>query len=172
MVELYARMPIGYTVVFDISNVGYKAWSFAAVGLVFIAVGIGTFVFANVLPFRWSKPAAKYFRVFFLGYAVVWTISVFDSTYRDYRLARDARASHRFKVAEGLVQDFRPMPYGGHSMEHFCVDEACFEYSDYVITPGFNNTASHGGPIREGLPVRVFYVGNTIIRLEVAKQNP
>ena len=60
------------------------------------------------------------------------------------------------------------MPVSGHAMEHFCVRQACFEYSDFVITAGFNNTASYGGPIRDGLPVRVTYVGNAIAKLEVA----
>jgi hypothetical protein len=53
-------------------------------------------------------------------------------------------------------------------MEKFCVNDHCFEYSDYVITGGFNNTRSHGGPIREGLPVRVTFIRNKIIKLEVA----
>ncbi|MBV9128726.1 MAG: hypothetical protein JO117_11650 [Verrucomicrobia bacterium] len=61
------------------------------------------------------------------------------------------------------------MPYTGHQMEWFVVDGRRFEYSDYVIVPGFNNTASHGGPIRQGLQVRVHYVGNNIARLEVAR---
>ncbi|WP_321797617.1 hypothetical protein [Burkholderia sp. BCC1988] len=63
---------------------------------------------------------------------------------------------------------FEPMPYGGHAMERFCVGQVCFSYSDYVVTGGFNNTASHGGPIRAGLPVRVSYVDGLIVKLEVA----
>jgi hypothetical protein len=43
-----------------------------------------------------------------------------------------------------------------------------FSYSDYVIVPCFNNTASHGGPIRDGLRVRIAYSGNCILKLEVA----
>jgi len=54
-------------------------------------------------------------------------------------------------------------------MERFCVSGVCFAYSDFVITSGFNNTSSHGGPIREGLPVRVTYVGDMIVKLEVAR---
>jgi hypothetical protein len=65
------------------------------------------------------------------------------------------------------VTGFMPMPVTGHAMEHFCVSGACFSYSDYVVTAGFNRTSSRGGPIREGLPVRVTYLGNTILKLEV-----
>jgi hypothetical protein len=61
------------------------------------------------------------------------------------------------------------MPYTGHAMESFCVQEQCFSYSDYVVTTGFHNTASHGGPIREGLNVRIEYIGNIILKLEVAR---
>jgi hypothetical protein len=61
------------------------------------------------------------------------------------------------------------MPITGHSMESFVVRGVRFEYSDNVSTAGFNNTTSHGGPIREGLPVRVWYRGNEILRLDVAK---
>ena len=53
-------------------------------------------------------------------------------------------------------------------MERFCVSGTCFEYSDYVVTGGFNNTSSHGGPIRAGLPVRVSHVGDRIVKLEIA----
>jgi hypothetical protein len=45
-----------------------------------------------------------------------------------------------------------------------------FQYSDYVITAGFNNTSSHGGPIREGLPVRIWYLDGEILRLDIAKR--
>ena len=52
-------------------------------------------------------------------------------------------------------------------MEQFDIAGVSFSYSDYVITAGFNNSASHGGPIREGLPVRVCHRNGEILRLEV-----
>jgi hypothetical protein len=33
--------------------------------------------------------------------------------------------------------------------------------------PGFRQTASHGGPIREGLPVRIWYSNGEMLRLEI-----
>jgi len=93
----------------------------------------------------------------------------FSSTYRDYACLSKAIDSARVSVVEGVVNQFQPMPYTGHAMEHFCVNANCFAYSDYVITAGFNHTSSHGGPIREGLPVRVTFVGSTIVKLEVAR---
>jgi hypothetical protein len=59
------------------------------------------------------------------------------------------------------------MPKSGHKMESFTVNGVKFEYSDFVVTPGFNNATSHGGPIREGLPVRISHIDNTILKLEV-----
>jgi hypothetical protein len=61
------------------------------------------------------------------------------------------------------------MPYTGHSEESFVVDGKRFSYSDFIVTSGFHNAASHGGPIRAGLYVRVSYIGNVILRLEIAE---
>jgi hypothetical protein len=157
-----------YTVVFDISQVGYKAFFIPAFGLLFVGIGILLFAVPNAIPFRGPPAFEKPFKYFFLGFSILWTLSAFASIYSGYHAATSARADNRAQVVEGLVHDFRPMPYQGHVDEQFCVSDACFAYSDYGVTPGFNNTASHGGPIREGLPVRVTYVGNTILRLEVA----
>ena len=68
---------------------------------------------------------------------------------------------------EGEVADFVPMPAAGHAMEHFCVQRVCFSYSDFVLNGGFNNTSSHGGPIRAGLPVRIAYLDGVIVKLEI-----
>lgn len=165
-------MPNDFIVVFDILDVGHRPHPFLAVGLLFVLLGVLRFVFPNALPFREPRLLKKTSKYFFLGFSVLWTTLVFSITYNQYRLAKNAAIEHDFEVVEGLVRDFKPMPSSGHSMERFCVEEACFEYSDYVVTSGFNNTASHGGPIRDGLPVRVSYIGNTIIRLEVAKSTP
>lgn len=77
---------------------------------------------------------------------------------------------------EGSVEQFHPKSQAGGGYETFKVGDVAFLYSDYESTPGFNQTASHGGLIREGLPVRVTYVfdaessphRNVIVKLEVA----
>ncbi|MFZ4536624.1 hypothetical protein [Propionivibrio sp.] len=162
---------MAYQTVFDITSAGYKSWSFPAFGLIFIAAGVVLFLHRKALPGWWrTRPrASSAFAYFFLGFAVLWTLVSFGSTYADYRCIATAVEEGSAKVVEGPVTDFKPMPVSGHTMERFCVQQTCFEYSDFVVTGGFNNTSSHGGPIREGLPVRVSYVGNSIAKLEVAQ---
>jgi len=67
------------------------------------------------------------------------------------------------------VEHFIPMPPDGHPRESFTVEGKYFSYSDYDVIAGFNNAASHGGPMRAGRRVRIDYVKDTIVRLEVAK---
>ena len=160
-----------YKVVFDITDAGYKSWTFPAYGLIFVAVGAVLVAFRKRLPGSWSKHprASNVFAFSFFGFAVLRTLVSFVSTYNDYSSLRAEKETNRASVVEGIVTNFKPMPVTGHAMEKFCVQKVCFEYSDYVITGGFNNTSSHGGPIKEGLPVRVTYVGNSIVKLEVVE---
>jgi hypothetical protein len=164
--------PDGYTTVFDVAQSGYRQWSFAASGLIFVAVGLALPILMRIGIFR--KPPAwmqKWFPSVFLGFAIFWTTSCFIATYTDYRRAVSAIRNNRAQVIEGVVTDFKPMPYTGHAMESFVVQGVRFDYSDYVITAGFNNTSSHGGPIREGLPVKIWHLGGEILRLDIKKPN-
>jgi hypothetical protein len=160
-----------YRVAFDIASAGYKSWTFPAFGLIFIAAGAVLVVARKHLPGSWGKRplASSVFAFSFLGFAVFWTLTSFIGTYRDYSFASGAIESGHASVAEGVVTDFVPMPVTGHATESFCVTGKCFRYSNYEITAGFNNTTSHGGPIREGLPVRVTYIGNVILKLEIPR---
>jgi|SRR5215471_10583665 len=87
-----------------------------------------------------------------------------------YARARDAYVKGDYSIAEGTVANFHPMPYSGHQNETFSVNGVEFSYSDYVLVPCFNNTTSHGGPMRDGLRVRIAYSGNCILKLEVASR--
>lgn len=111
----------------------------------------------------------KWFPRVFVGFAVVWTSISFAATFADYRGAVSALRNNRAQVVEGTVTEFKPMAYAGHGMESFVVQGVKFEYSDFIITAGFNNTASHGGPIREGLPVKIWYSGGEIPRVDIKK---
>jgi len=177
---LAAQFPEGfhlqYRVVFDQASLGYTGWHFAIFGMVGVLLGIILVVVVNrrgALPLKWwsTRPrASKRFAVYILGFSLFWTITAVYSTYAQYAAIKKAEANGTAQIVEGVVTQFRPMPATGHALERFCVQTTCFSYSDYVITAGFNNTRSHGGPIREGLPVRVTYVGAAIVKLEIATE--
>jgi hypothetical protein len=167
--------PAAFVKVFDVLDSGFKSWTFSAFGLIFVAAGVLLFVGprlikATSIPFfdlqaRWSKN----FRYLFLGFAVLWTVVVFASTYEQHLRHRELARSNACRVVEGPVDHFLPMPYAGHANESFSVQGVHFEYSDYVVTDAFNNTSSHGGPIAAGSYARICYdpSGNQILRLEI-----
>jgi hypothetical protein len=160
-----------YRTAFDIAQAGYKTLPFAATGLAFIVFGVALVVSRRQLPTWWwgRHPRWKSVLPFtFLGFAVLWTVVTFATTFWEYARLKGALLDGRAQVVEGTVTQFKPMPWAGHSDERFCVREKCFSYSNFEVTAGFNNAASHGGPIREGLPVRVTFVGNAIVKLEIA----
>jgi hypothetical protein len=76
------------------------------------------------------------------------------------------------KIVEGIVENYHPMPAGGHDTEHFDVKSVHFDFTDYSLGDmGYNTSASHGGVIKAGLYVRLWYVAsydrNAILRIEI-----
>lgn len=165
--------PVNYKTVFDADHHGYSTWSFPASGLVFLFIG-ALLVFKplfmlKLMPFGLQGRSRTVLSWFFFVFAALWTLGSFAITYIQYQPVEAALRDGHFDVAEGQITDFIPMPYNGHSQESFVVGGHRFSYFDYTVTYGFNNTASHGGPIRTGISIRVSYVGDLILRLEVAQ---
>lgn len=131
-----------FETVFDVIQTGYKNWQFVSIGFVGVIVS-GTFFafpklarfifsFGGVLPYRWSR---SYYGWLF-AFSIVWTLVSFGGTYSEYLAARNALTSGRYDVVEGVVSDFKPMPYSGHADERFTVAGQTFSYSDYRVTAG------------------------------------
>ena len=158
----------GYMTVFDITRSGYRQWSFAAFGLIFVAIGLlmPTFIRLGLLR-RSPTWMQKWFRPFFLGFAILWTSGAFAGTFIQYRRAVDALQNGETKVVEGRVANYWQVP---NKSESFDVQGVRFQYSDGIIIPGFNHMASLGGPIREGLPVKIWYWHGEILRLQIKKE--
>jgi hypothetical protein len=152
-----------YRVVFDASRKAFQWW-FPALGLIFVCIG-GVMIWWGRRN-QWSlwRMSNGYFMA---GFACLWSALTLGMLLPEYLSLQSGVRQGQFSVVEGAVTDFRPMPHEGHKSECFSVREQTFCYSDYEVTAGFNNSTSHGGPIREGLPVRVSYIGGTIVRLEV-----
>jgi hypothetical protein len=68
-------------------------------------------------------------------------------------------------VVSGPIRDFFASNW---THECFAVQEHRYCIEDGPQSLGFNQTAANGGPIREGLQVRVSSIGADIVRLEVA----
>ncbi len=155
-----------WRVVFDIATAGYKCWTFPAFGLVALAMCLLIDAKKRAVLAEVGRPAprTRAFPRVIVCAIVLWTTMAFLSTWTDYRALRDAATTGRTRVAEGIVTGFAADP----KSERFCVSGACFTYSDAAVTAGFNMMRSHGGPMREGLSVRVTSLGGEIAKLEVA----
>jgi len=158
-----------YEVVFDIGHAGFRCWWFLAPGLVLTVVGSAVVYFRDQLALRGPRFVRRAFPFAFLGFATVWTVTAFGFTYVEYLRLTRALTSGAANVVEGRVESFDPMPYTGHKDVSFVVAGKRFRYSDFEATSAFNKSKSHGGPIDEGVQVRVWYVGNRIVRLAVAR---
>lgn len=161
-----------YQVAYDIQNVMYPNWWFFAVPLLMFSVGLAIIFFADREPLNSIIESSTKQRV-----VMPILLCVFGSlligagivNYSHFANLRTDAANGSTEVVEGKVEQFVPMPYHGHADETFIVNGRYFAYSDYDLTKGFNNTQSHGGPMKEGLQVRITHVDGSIVKLEIAK---
>jgi hypothetical protein len=162
-----------YRTVFDVAHQGSPLFSFPTFGLLFILVGVvmvwrPAFI-QQMMPTSSNGIDLRLFGMIFLLFAISWTLIGYTAIAGQQGQGAAELRDPNLSVVEGTVENFVPMPYGGHARESFTVGGRPFSYSDYIITSGFHNAASHGGPIRPGLHVRLSYVGNDILRVEVAE---
>jgi hypothetical protein len=170
-----------YQVVFDASQKGFD-WFW-----VVVVPALGALLVFGIFQHRGNTTETTGFRgalegarlgllvvvmFFFLCIGVV----AFGTSFANHLQAQDRLRSGNLQVVEGLTSDFKPSPRNDKGAESFTVNGVRFEYSAAAVTPGYNWTSNHGGPInRDGLPVRVHYFtetdlgDNIILKLEVGK---
>ena len=153
-----------YTVIFDVGQGEFRNWCFLVLGLILTAVGVGLVVFRRKLP----AGTPGILPIAFLAFSCLLTVVAFFAAAACSGFTSALRDGS-CEVVTGEGTNFHPMPAGGHDKESFSVGNRWFEYSDYMVSPGFNNSSSHGGPIREGLKVRIHHLDAIILRLEIAK---
>lgn len=107
------------------------------------------------------------------GFAFILFITVITVFFEisSYNKIVGAYKSGDYEIVEGFVEDFKPMPYEGHSDESFEINGVKFSYSDYSIGTGYNNAKSHGGVITgNGQHLKIGYIkelnGNVIVYIE------
>jgi hypothetical protein len=165
---------VNYRTVFDASASVGPNWLIMLVCAGLLLTGACLVVYRRQWPqfFFWPRTArglASPFAFLYLAGAVLFSLTVGISSILHYRQITAALQTGHYDIVEGRIANFVPAPYDGHQDESFCVELKCFQYSDYVVNEGFSRTRSHGGPMHEGLQVRITYLGNVIIRVEMAE---
>lgn len=155
-----------YYTVFEIGQKGPRWNSYVPLVLMISVAVLLIWLAKRTKSFQWRTGiivGGVVSALFFMSFV----IGVFKSVRLQRAYQRD-----EYSVIEGTVEDFQPMPPEGHQEECFSVKAKRFCYSDFRGTPAFNNTTSHGGPIKKGLHVRIAYIGNDILRLQIASEGP
>jgi hypothetical protein len=164
-----------YDTVYDVGRDGYTDWWFLLCGIPALAAGLLVSLRpdlarrAGMLSSYMTEHRQILIARYISAFAVFWMLIAFSTTYGGYRLAAGELVSGQYSLEEGQVYHFSPMPKGGHGYESFCVGRTCFSYSDYDLAPGFRKTSQRGGPVKEGVQVRLAHVGNVILRVEIAR---
>jgi hypothetical protein len=156
-----------YSVLFDVSQKGYD-WFPVLLGLVFTGVGV-----LGVKYPTWRR-GFRIHPIIVIGIGVALALGTFLFQYSNRYAYASLLSQGKAEIVEGPIENFQPMPYAGHAEETFTVQGIPFAYSDFEVTPAFNNTRSHGGPLHEGLLVRVYYTNSrefagryAILRIEM-----
>jgi hypothetical protein len=153
-----------FDTVLDITQQPYP-WRYPALGLIFLIVG------AVWSLFRWDDPKAlrRWSPRFSVGLGAVWMVFGFVSTFSEWSLGRRAVRDRTALVVEGPVENYVPMPSHGRGRERFTIRGVAFSYFANDVSATFKNATYS---IWEGRYVRVHYLDNAILKLEVASDMP
>ena len=158
----------GFALAYDArrDGVGFAPYVVAAIWLIGLCVAPG--IFRLAVRDGANKGLMLVWLAAWILAGAVGVTNVFAS---HFRCARRLRTGD-FRVAEGTITNFVPMPYGGHTSERFIVGRTEFSYSDFDLSKGgFRHTASHGGPLRQGLYVRIAHHDGVILASKCGKDS-
>jgi hypothetical protein len=161
---------VHYRLVYDAAAAGYTDWWFPAAGMAMLLV-VTALLYRHR---RRREPARGAWMLYFgVPFLTLWVVVAGVGTYHQYARLRDALRSGQFTMVEGVVRGFQPSDPGDHQEERWEVESRGviyrYHYVPSNLSPGFRQTRIHGGPIRDGLRVRIADVDGYIARLEVAQ---
>jgi hypothetical protein len=144
---------VAYKTVFDASNQSFEWWP-VVIPLMVALVGVGILINYNRLPRALGAiKAVGAFTLIGVGLSVA--IFLFVSTLSAYQTAGAIMSNNKAQIVEGTVQGLAVSSYG--KAESFTVQGVQFSYSQYSASLGFHNVSTFGGPMKEGLHVKIWY---------------
>jgi hypothetical protein len=72
-----------------------------------------------------------------------------------------------FENVEGVITNFEPGSFNGHRRERFTVAGRTYTFSSAEWRAGYHDVQGEGGPLADGIAVRIADVNGTIARFEL-----
>jgi len=167
--DWFSTDSLTYRVVYDVRHAMPNVWWLIVIPLVLGPVGYG--IYRQAHRFDSSKPG--FVGLFLMFMAGLGTLFVIGGSLLPYLGMRSHLARGAYRVREGTVRNFVPGDAGDHRSESWVLqsvsDSVNYSYSPSIVDAGYDQTAPHGGQVREGTRVRVWEVGGRIARLEIAQ---
>jgi hypothetical protein len=139
-------------------------------GFCFLAAGI----LVSIVAIRLWKVRAGLAAAFatFVGFVftLVSIILICFNLWESHRFIAALRTGH-CGIAEGTVEVLHMEPAEGHDPgDRIRINGREFQFSNYRSTVAYNQTISHGGVLVQGARARLHYIGNDILKVEVAQK--
>lgn len=149
-----------YVTAFDISDSGYRSAGFPAFGALFVLLGALLAAYHWRRSEHWNRHPRLYTvaGLAILAVSVTWATVAFSAIYHHYLWLMAQNQPGGYGEVEGTVADLKPLPDNGPAGQSFCVGSRCFRYE-----------SGPGGQLHPGQSVRVTYIGNTLIKVEVGE---
>ncbi len=142
------------------------------IGIVILIAGITGLILRKKT--RGLFPKKLWGPVFMTFWGVMWLllhIPLWRIGTSDIEQLLDVFRNGQCQIAEGVVHVTHEQPFGGHSAgDVITVGGQEFEINYFHVTPGYKQTNSHGGALREGVFARLHYHNGVILKIEIGKK--
>ena len=148
------------TVLYDVRQTSYVEWRDVLPSLMTIVVGL------LLLPRRDDR-RYRLGSAVFIGMGLAFLTLTAGVRVIQHRTLVARLGNGDYDNVEGAITNFFPGSFDGHTPEVFVVAGHTYTFHGNTTTAGYHDVQGAGGPLREGIKVRIADVNGTIARFEL-----
>ena len=165
-----------YITIYEISscNYGNSIEHFLTI-IAYIVFTIGFLLLSYTIYVNNKKQTSleKYYApLFFIIFSILIFIllSFIEDDYKNN--VKEILSEEKYETIEGVVHVSHVQPKQGHTQgDIISIDNKTFEINFYKSKPGYKNTISHGGVLKEGVYARLYTYGDLILRVDISQKD-
>jgi len=140
-----------------------------AVGFLITSAGIVGIIRCSRNRSQWLKKLFP--SLFMIGWGIFWLVlhvPLLQISTTKINSLLDIYRNGRSDVVEGVISVKHEQPASGHTKgDVITIGGKEFEVNQFLVTPGYKTTISHGGALRQGVYARLHYHDGIILKAEI-----